>query len=563
MNIDRCDQTDLKKIFSNERDIRRDIHIYVSYINERDVKRRHRTNDLGKADAKRLSKKIGSLTYEEIKTNNESSWLNFIDWIVLQLGFVSYDAKGTYMGYTSTEPSYPDNYITVNKKVYDDFLQLSLYGQEQQLLKTLLNFYKYSDNEFFDNSVSPLSTLDKFTIRGCATNVIPIIKFNEARLFLLRILKNCEADTWYYISSFIQYVKQHHPFFLIPEKPNVTDPWWDKNRYSNFYDGPKKNNFYNQDDSIPGDASDGFERVEGRYIERFLEGIPLTMRYVDVSYDADTTQDIYPSINKIKGFKVNKRFLKVMHKKIAQPTAIIQPNFTIHINADLYPITTIKKFQPYADIVSEDVSFILKLKKNKIAKKLAENPDLDIINVLKNNIKNEIPQNILAELKEWKTHSDAFILYDGVGLLECDKNFDFLEKYIVKDISKNIKMISSPKRVFSTLEKKELIPVKINHTQNTLKKPPYGVKSILVKKQKKSNKQKKSISLKQRTLYTLFFPTKEFTTMISKELKKMNCPFELDKSTKSITIAENQKTTVNKIFHNLKDDYIINIKEIT
>ena len=30
---------------------------------------------------------------------------------------------------------------------------------------------------------------------------------------------------------------------------------------------------------------DGFERVEGRYVERFLESIPLVLRYVDVAYE--------------------------------------------------------------------------------------------------------------------------------------------------------------------------------------------------------------------------------------------------------------------------------------
>ena len=342
------------KILSNDRDLRRDLHVYIKYIKEKDVKRRHRTNDISKADSKRLAKLMGDfLTQEEVKKSTYSPWLDFIDWLALKLGFVYYSTEGTYMGYTSTEPSFPDNYIKFNQGKYKQFLELSLLKKEEHILKTLIDAYKYSNNEFFDNMVSPLSILDGFSSTGCATAVLPSIKFNNARGYLLNLLKNYKSDVWYTTASFIQYLKKEHPFFLIPERPNVKDRWWDKSRYGNFCDGPESN-YYSRDNKIPDDASDAFERVEGRFVERFLEGIPLTMRYFDVAYDLDSEQKIYPSINKIKGFKINERFLRVMNKEICTPKATVQPNFEIHINSDLYPINMVLKLEPFADIISED-----------------------------------------------------------------------------------------------------------------------------------------------------------------------------------------------------------------
>ena len=37
-------------------DLRRDIHVFVAYVRDREVKRSHRGNNLGKADAARLAK---------------------------------------------------------------------------------------------------------------------------------------------------------------------------------------------------------------------------------------------------------------------------------------------------------------------------------------------------------------------------------------------------------------------------------------------------------------------------------------------------------------------------
>jgi hypothetical protein len=52
-------------------------------------------------------------------------------------------------------------------------------------------------------------------------------------------------------------------------------------RYGNFHESKEA---WGHEIDIRERDPDSFERVEGRYVERFLEGIPLVLRYVDVAY---------------------------------------------------------------------------------------------------------------------------------------------------------------------------------------------------------------------------------------------------------------------------------------
>jgi len=203
---------------SNPCDVRRDLYQFVNYIAERDVKRAHRSNMLSKSDANRLAKLMSDpLAEEDVKEHGQSVWIDFVDDLALSLNFVQYDTKGEYMGYTSSEPSFPDNYIEFKEKNYHAFLGKSLQEQEQQILDTLVNPYHHSNNEFFSSS-SPFSLLDSFDIWGCATGILPTLNFAEARHSLLNILKECESEVWYSTASLIQYLKVNHPFFLLYPK---------------------------------------------------------------------------------------------------------------------------------------------------------------------------------------------------------------------------------------------------------------------------------------------------------------------------------------------------------
>lgn len=145
---------DEQSVVSNQCDLRHDLHAFVEYVQNRDVKRLHRSNALNRSDQKRLAKLMSdSYTIEEVEANGYSRWINYVDRLALAFKFTNYDTEGRYMGYTSSEPSFPDNYIDVDAKRYGEFVGLPLIEQEKKLLDVLVKNYLDGVNEFYGTSV--------------------------------------------------------------------------------------------------------------------------------------------------------------------------------------------------------------------------------------------------------------------------------------------------------------------------------------------------------------------------------------------------------------------------
>ncbi|MGB7338716.1 MAG: hypothetical protein WBC91_07485, partial [Phototrophicaceae bacterium] len=199
-------------------DLRYDLHAFTDYVRNHEIKRKANGNDLMKGDVKRLSK---LLTYpyimDEYDKRTFSSWLDFVDTLALNLGFINYDTKGEYRGYSSNEPSFRDNYIEYRKQAYEQFLAQDINQQEVLLFNQLLQPYSYNLNEFF--SMSPVGWLDGFSAHGSAVGILPHIDFVSARSFLLEKLAQLEVGVWYETASLINHFKQEYPYFLIPENP--------------------------------------------------------------------------------------------------------------------------------------------------------------------------------------------------------------------------------------------------------------------------------------------------------------------------------------------------------
>ncbi len=328
-------------IFSNERDILRDLFTYLDYVSERSVKRMTRTNEIPRADLQRLAKNLGGLTFEPGENEiHAEQWIYFIDNLALRMQLVSYNTKGEYRGYTSSEPSFTENYIVVGQARLQEFLAFTPAAQEIRIIDALIHaasrrdYDNYSNNEFFEHT--PVSSLDRFDIWGAGTGLMHTLKFPEIRQFLLSVLQNCPAGQWLSTESLIAYLKANHPYFLIPENHPKKDRWGnDIGRYDNFHEG--KREFGSERKTVPPNAPDAFERVEGRYVERFIEGIPLLMNFVDVAYDPKPDTGLLPQLGVLKAFRVNERFLRLMSGQEAAPRVTVQPNFDVVIESDFYP----------------------------------------------------------------------------------------------------------------------------------------------------------------------------------------------------------------------------------
>jgi len=182
-------------IYGCEFDVRKDLHVYLDYIQSREIKRSVRENKIPKADARRIAKQLSDAeALKDIDEQGESDWLDFIEELALGLGFTRYDTQGEYLGYTSSSPSFVDNYIEFNEKAYQKFLSSSMQQQEQRIFDYLVGSYSVDNNEWFARSIC--GRLNPFYSWGCATGVVPGLKFDKARTFLFDCLAACQPGVW-------------------------------------------------------------------------------------------------------------------------------------------------------------------------------------------------------------------------------------------------------------------------------------------------------------------------------------------------------------------------------
>jgi hypothetical protein len=125
--------------------IRHDLLAFIDYVADYEVKRSHRENLIGKTDLKRLEKLIPSPEPIKYSRNygSDSYWIEFISRLALRMELVIYDIEGQYMGYSSREPSFPDNYIKLRKENIRKYELLSSAEKELAILNALLSSRKY------------------------------------------------------------------------------------------------------------------------------------------------------------------------------------------------------------------------------------------------------------------------------------------------------------------------------------------------------------------------------------------------------------------------------------
>ncbi|MCU0980976.1 MAG: hypothetical protein MUF25_17635 [Pirellulaceae bacterium] len=561
MEIERIDVGKLD-VPKRSADLRRDLHVFVDFVRDRAVKRGHRDNLLGKADAKRLAKLLSYRPSpgEQDEADDYSAWMGFVDDTALQLGFVKYDTEGEYAGYTSSSKSYPENYIEFSAPNYQRFLAMKAAKQEATLLDRLLSQQQGCESEFY--ALSPLGRLDRFSSRGCATGVMPLLDFAAIRRFLLALLAKCPTGQWLSTASLVRYLKQNHRYFLIPQKPRFKDKWGHREgRYDNFYESKQA---WGNDITIGEADEDAFERVEGRYVERFLEGIPLSLGYVDVAYASKTSQTLHPSRGGLKAFRVNDRLRRALDGTIQEPRVTVTPSFDLYVQAESYPAGVLAELGPLCELVSDDTSIVLKLNKQKVAAARAANPKLDVVALLRQRAGAELPANVVRELSEWAQHGEKFVLYGDCCVLEADADVKAADAFTIEQVAPGIRLVHSPGKLFEQLERQELMPLHIKHGESALTQLPKSVRTRFPKKparQKEPRAAKTPVTLMRVTRIQLVCPNREFLDRLCQLLADAKCPAEADRRNLSLAYSKQHEPSVTNAVKALGSEYQIRIED--
>ena len=184
---------------------------------------------------------------------------------------------------------------------------------------------------------------------------------------------------------------------------------------------------------------EGFAKVEGRFIERFLEGIPLVLGYTEVAYTRRKTEtSIEPSRGLLPAFRITERLRRAVRREIAEPKVTVLPNFEVHVESLFFPARTEAQLRPLGELVQRGIVTVFKLTKPKVAAALAAQADQNAIETLKALSGRELPPNVEHELRDWAGHSEKFILYEGFGVFEGRREATGVGRFVVETISPSL-----------------------------------------------------------------------------------------------------------------------------
>jgi hypothetical protein len=560
-NLEEIKVTDLD-VVANPSDLRQDLQALADYVRSYEIKRGYRDNRIPQAHQQRLLKLMSAPASAAQKNQfGDANWIEHLDDVCLRLKWVKYDTKGEYMGYSSSEPSFPDNFMKFDERQHRDFLDLPLQAQEQQILDVHLKEREVGASEFFSSGT--LGRLDTFDAFGCATGVIPTIAFWQVRLHLLELLGECPPGVWFSTASLVDHLRSHDPWFVIPKDipASVRKTTQHEGRYANFVE--RKRGDWSHRDPIWDKDPESFAKVEGRFIERFLEGIPLVLGYTEVAYTRRKTETpIEPSRGLLPAFRTTERLRRAMRREVAEPKVTVLPNFEVHVESLFFPARTETQLRPMGDLVQRGIVTVFKLTKPKVAAALAAQVDQNAIETLKALSGRELPPNVEHELRDWAGHSEKFILFEGFGVLEGRREAAVADRFVVETISPSLALVHSAETLYRRLEAAEQMPLRIRHSDNVLAGPPNARSQIAPSAAPRSAPAKRAVKVKRSLRTTLWFADGEAHAAFCQLLLDAKCVLASDRRALTVSYPHQAEPQVKECMRKLKETYTLTVEDM-
>ncbi len=557
-------------ISHNPYNLLHDLHHYLIYVQENQVKRKTRDNELTAADTKKILKTFSSPTLlAEYQRTRFCKWLDFVETLALSLELVIYDIKGEFRGYTSQSRSFYDNYILVDEARVAAFSAAPPAEQMKQIINNLLNRPHMDDyrnlfllNEFLDIPI--LGKLDPFSIRGVAVGQMSMLEMPAVRHFLFGFLKNCQPGEWYRVQDLIAYLKDEHPFFLFPEETPI-DRWGSPiERYNGFSDGESSIDYYWEE--INPDDDDAFERVEGRFVQRFFEHIPLLIGGVNLAYDPEEEDQLFfPHMDYLVAFQVRGWLNRLLNQTPLPAKVTVLPNFEILLESAYYHHQLVQQLSAFAEPVKKSLGevganlFTFKLSKESVAQALVDEPNLDVLAVLEKLSSAPIPVNVAIEIAEARQHADVFVLYEGYSLLETDQLPPELEDWVAVDISPQFKLLENPNESFIMLEALGQAPILVMHPPDAFSPLPKEAISIFPKMQPSVEKGSgpEAITVEKQITITLRFASEPPFLAFRQAFVEKRIPITIEEGALSLTIPERYQAEIDAVTRHLTESYQI------
>ncbi len=245
----------------------------------------------------------------------------------------------------------------------------------------------------------------------------------NCRELILEYLSDCPIGKWISMREFLVYVKKNNRSFLVKEVGEISS----YESYYRYFTGRMQS----------------WEELEGRFIEvMFLEYLSV-MGIVDAAVVELVDSFDYYSVEYFRLTPLGAYILGSTDEydydtKDEKSGFIIQPNYEVIVGEGSLKHNHILFFDKFAEKVSEDAVNIYKLTFKAAVNALDNGISIrDIIDYLKGNSENSIPENVLLTLEKWDSDSRR-IRIRNVTIVETDDKYLMEELKSYKTIKNNI-----------------------------------------------------------------------------------------------------------------------------
>lgn len=464
-------------------DLRRDLYLFVDFVRREGLKRAHRSNGIPKGPALKLAKLLSwAGEAEAIERDGEGDWSDYVSRVALDLGLVSFDVKGSYAGYSSNEPSFPDNHVTVNEKHFDAWLASSPLKKERAILDKLV---ETAPSEFFH--WPPLFHWEpRFDGWGSATGPHSRMTFPPVRKRLLELLAALPTGEWLPMEALIQHVKTTaRAAILSPDlkrRPAKEQTAWDQRlgkmvraEHDDLYQNFREISHMNSGSAAPTEATpDVYERVEGRYLQYFLQGVPYLCGFVDlalVKLGARSHGGPLP-LERVRAFRLAPKLAQVVRGDPAldRVSVTVLADFNVIVEAPAWPDRELDQLNRYCVPVKEEwPTHALRIDRKRVIAWVAAQPEAPpIASALQALTGRALPGNVAAELDAWSGHAEKLTVLEGVTLVEllgpeADAVRAELGNLVLAEGPKGFAVTRDAERTVAVLEQRQRVPRVVAH----------------------------------------------------------------------------------------------------
>ncbi len=560
-------------------DIRRDIYLFIDFVQREGLKRAYRGNTIPKTAALKLAKFLSwSEERERVEQDGCGRWSDKISRIAHWLGLVSFDTEGVYVGYTSSEPSYPDNEIKVDKKKFSVWMNLTPLEKEQAILDKLI---LKTENEFFNApSVIKKNCFDR---RGCAVGPASRMPLSSIRRNLLKMLADLPEGVWFSTSAIIEHLQSTAPNLIIDpslcrvpfteyelrlkKQGKKVEEEFDE-RYKNFCEVERTDSYSQKTRQLSEKSPNIFQRVEGRYLQYFLSEIPFLCGFVDLAMALENSEKWGPPLEIIGAFRITPRLRQVVNadSSINQVNITVLPNFDIMVEAPSWPDKEFQVLNGFCERLKEDGPMhLMHLDRKKVLAYTASHPEEPSPReILAKLASRPLPTNVASELDAWGCHAQKLTVYENVALVELTDTADHalnaniiqaeLGKLVLDNGMQNFIIARNPTNTIAVLEQRQRVPYLIKHGKSAFAECAGSLGRPIKKSPSKITEQKqkrKKVELTMEDLIGYRADDIAFLARLNKALKQVGCFCSLNKEERLLLVRAAElkafRTTLDKL----------------